>query len=68
MIKVKRDLIERVICNSVIDTRRYMYYCPGRVDLSVLDPEPIVYVVTRIRKSDALVEVVGLFDMGGKRI
>lgn len=68
MIKVKNDLIKKVICEGCVVTRRFMYYCPGRVDLSPLDPEPVVYVVVRVKQSDGFVEVVGLFDVEGKRL
>lgn len=68
MIKVKRDLIEKVICLGALHTRRYVYFSSGRVDLRPLDPEPIVYVVCRVNRKDRSVEVVGLFDMEGKRL
>lgn len=68
MIKVKNDLIRRVICEGCVVTRRFMYYCPGCVDLYPLDPEPVVYVVARVKQVDGFVEVVGLFDMEGNRL
>lgn len=68
MIKVKKDLIAKVICFGSVVTRRYTYYCPGRVDLQPLDPEPVVYVVVRVKQGNGFIEVVGLFDIEGNRL
>lgn len=78
MIKVKRDLIQKAICFGVFETRRYTYFCNGRVSFDPFRNEPLVYVVFRI-SSDAMkeirderleypIEVVGLFDQNGIRL
>lgn len=78
MVKVKKDLIAKVICLGVVQTRRFTYFCNGRVSFDPFKNEPLVYVVFRV-KSDAMkesieerieypVKVVGLFDMKGNRL
>lgn len=68
MIKVKRDLIQKVICTGSVMTRRYLYFCPGRVDFQPLDPEPVCYAVARIKNDDGFTEVVGLYNSDGVRL
>lgn len=68
MIKVKSEIISKVICFGSLQTRRYEYYCPGRIDFNPMNPEPVAYPVARIRCKDGLVEIVGLFNSKGERL
>lgn len=71
MIKVKSELIKRVICLGVVVTRRYTYYCDGRCEFTISRDHkvPLCYVVYRMPWADyTQVEIVGLFDQEGNRL
>lgn len=71
MIKVKRDLVQKVICLGKVVTRRYTYFCDGRCDFDIKREGriPLCFVVYRMSwEDDARLEIVGLFDREGKRL
>lgn len=79
MIKVKTDLIKKVITLGEVVTRRYVYYCDGRISFG---PEnlinvPFAFVVYRIAcpgpkdfdpSARPKAEIVGLYDSEGRKI
>lgn len=67
MKKIKSEFIKKVIVLGAVQTREFLYYCPGKVDFSELDPMPIAYPVARM-KNNGFVEAIGLYDSEGRKI